>query len=86
MIEGDLDREAEGIYDRMNGDRRPRGGDRDARPHPDPGGAEPDAEVTEVLFAFKARILDLKNDQRFRYILLFKNHGAAAGATLEHAH
>ena len=36
-----------------------------------------DAEVTEVLLAFKARILDLRNDQRFRYILLFKNHGAA---------
>ena len=39
-----------------------------------------------MLFAFKARILDLRNDLRFRYILLFKNHGAAAGASLEHAH
>ena len=45
-----------------------------------------DAELTEVLFAFKARILDLRNDLRFRYILLFKNHGQLAGASLEHAH
>ena len=42
--------------------------------------------MTEVLFAFKARVVDLRNDQRFRYILIFKNHGSAAGATLEHTH
>ena len=84
-IEGDLDREAEGIYDRMNGigaheviietplhDRRMKD--------------LSDAELTEVLFAFKARILDLRNDLRFRYILLFKNQGQLAGASLDHAH
>ena len=31
-------------------------------------------------------MLDLKNDKRFRYILIFKNHGEAAGASLEHTH
>ena len=31
-------------------------------------------------------MLDLKNDRRFRYILIFKNHGEPAGATLEHTH
>ena len=36
--------------------------------------------------AFRDRALDLKNDRRFRYILLFKNHGEAAGASLEHTH
>ena len=45
-----------------------------------------DHDVTEVLFAFKARILDLRNDHRFRYILIFKNQGRQAGASLEHAH
>ena len=39
-----------------------------------------------MLSAFRARVLDLKQDRRFRYILLFKNHGAPAGATLEHPH
>jgi UDPglucose--hexose-1-phosphate uridylyltransferase len=31
-------------------------------------------------------MLDLKRDFRLKYILVFKNHGAAAGATLEHPH
>src|SRR5439155_16338349 len=43
-------------------------------------------EIERVLWAFRERILDLKKDTRFRYILIFKNHGAAAGASLEHSH
>ena len=39
-----------------------------------------------MLWAFRERVLDLKQDRRFRYILIFKNHGAPAGATLEHPH
>jgi UDPglucose--hexose-1-phosphate uridylyltransferase len=39
-----------------------------------------------VLWAYRERILDLKRDIRFRYILIFKNHGAPAGATLRHPH
>ena len=45
----------------------------------------PQKSVEEVLWAYRDRVLDLKNDRRFRYILLFKNHGEAAGATVEHA-
>src|SRR6185436_2395191 len=45
-----------------------------------------DRFVEDVLWAFRERILDLKKDHRLRYILLFKNHGEAAGATLEHTH
>ncbi len=85
MIEGDLERAAEGIYDRMNGI----GAHEVIIETPDHArvfAALTDAEATEVLFAFKARILDLRNDFRFRYILLFKNHGSPAGATLEHSH
>src|SRR5438046_7722310 len=43
-------------------------------------------EIERVLWAYRERILDLKRDIRLRYILVFKNHGAAAGATLEHTH
>jgi UDPglucose--hexose-1-phosphate uridylyltransferase len=43
-------------------------------------------QIEEVLWAFRDRINDLKRDQRFRYIVLFKNHGEAAGASLEHSH
>ena len=85
MIEGDLDRQAEGIYDRMNGV-----GAHEVIVETDVHSRAlahlSDAEVTEVLFAYKARILDLRNDLRFRYIMLFKNHGPTAGATLEHEH
>ncbi len=28
----------------------------------------------------------MKNDRRFRYMVLFRNHGEAAGASLEHPH
>jgi len=84
-IEGELDRQAEGIYDRMNGI----GAHEVVIETPDHGRALKDlsvAELTEVLFAFKARVLDLRNDLRFRYILLFKNHGHLAGASLDHSH
>ncbi|GAO03391.1 DUF4931 domain-containing protein [Anaeromyxobacter sp. PSR-1] len=84
-IEGELDRQAEGIYDRMNGI----GAHEVIVETPDHDRSMEDlspAELTEVLFAFKARILDLRNDLRFKYILLFKNHGHLAGASLEHAH
>ena len=39
-----------------------------------------------MLSAAAARVQDLKRDRRFRYMMLFKNHGAAAGASLEHSH
>src|SRR5512137_789833 len=84
-IEGDLDRKADGIYDLMNGI----GAHEVVIETPDHGRPMKDLsdqELTEVLFAFKARMLDLRNDLRFRYILLFKNQGALAGASLEHPH
>src|SRR5947199_165732 len=49
-------------------------------------GEMPERQIEEVLWAFKERVNDLKKDGRFRYILLFKNHGEAAGATLAHPH
>jgi UDPglucose--hexose-1-phosphate uridylyltransferase len=85
MIEGDHDRQADGVYDRMNGI-----GAHEViveTPLHDQAMKDlGDAELTEVLFAFKARMLDLRNDTRFRYVLLFKNHGRLAGASLDHAH
>src|SRR5438093_12166679 len=46
----------------------------------------PSKRIEDVLWAYRDRMVDLKKDLRFRYILVFKNHGAAAGATLEHTH
>jgi UDPglucose--hexose-1-phosphate uridylyltransferase len=45
-----------------------------------------ESDIERVLWAYRERMLDLKRDFRLRYIVVFKNHGAAAGATLEHTH
>jgi UDPglucose--hexose-1-phosphate uridylyltransferase len=42
--------------------------------------------VSEVLRAFQDRINDLKHDGRLKYILVFKNHGREAGASVAHPH
>jgi len=39
-----------------------------------------------VLWAWRTRIQDLKRDARFASVTVFKNHGRAAGARLDHAH
>ena len=42
--------------------------------------------MQEVLQAYAARIQTLGADPRFQYVLVFKNSGPQAGATLEHSH
>jgi len=84
-VEGSLERQGEGMFDRMNGV----GAHEVIIETPDHArtlASMSEAEIDRVLWAFRERILDLKQDRRFRYILVFKNHGAAAGATLEHTH
>src|ERR1035441_3280778 len=84
-IEGELNRQGEGMYDKMNGI----GAHEviiETPEHSTNLGEMPERQIEEVLWAFKERVNDLKKDQRFRYILLFKNHGEAAGASLEHPH
>ena len=84
-VEGTLDREGEGIFDRMNGI-----GAHEViveTPDHDKTLAEmSEQEIERVLWASRERVLDLKRDFRLKYILVFKNHGGAAGATLEHGH
>lgn len=43
-------------------------------------------EVSEVIRAYRARYLALKEDQCLKYIALFHNHGPSAGASLPHPH
>ena len=42
--------------------------------------------VREVLQCYRDRMLDLQRAGRLKYAAIFKNVGAAAGATLEHVH
>lgn len=81
-IEGDLDREGEGLFDRMNGV----GAHEvivETPDHCSTLASMTEKQIEEVLWAFRDRMLDLKNDKRFRYVLIFKNHGEAAGASLD---
>lgn len=85
QIEGDLGREGIGLYDRMNGI----GAHEvviETSDHKTMLADLPSKRIEDILWAYRDRIVDLKRDLRFRYILVFKNHGAAAGATLEHSH
>ena len=45
-----------------------------------------ETQFAVILKAYRKRILELKNDRRFRYGFIYKNQGAEAGATLEHVH
>ena len=84
-IEGEMNREAEGIYDRMNGI----GAHEVIIDTPDHTQALEEQTVQDIalgLTACKERMLDLQRDVRFRYILVFKNVGREAGASIRHSH
>ncbi|HCF58611.1 MAG TPA: galactose-1-phosphate uridylyltransferase [Myxococcales bacterium] len=85
MIEGSLNREGDGIYDKMSGI----GAHEviiETADHSKGLASSSEKEVEDVLWAWRDRISDLRRDTRFRYVLIFKNHGEAAGASLEHSH
>ena len=84
-IEGELNREGEGMFDRMNGV----GAHEVIIETPEHKASLADLQekqVEDLLWAFKNRVIDLRQDRRLRYTVLFKNHGEAAGASLEHTH
>lgn len=84
-VEGELSRQGDGMYDRMNGI-----GAHEVlieTPHHALSlGDLTDKQVEDLFWAFRDRITDLSKDRRLRYIILFKNHGEVAGASLEHTH
>ena len=84
-IEGELGRRGDGVYDWMNGIgchevivETPR--------HDEQIIDFSDEHLALVLDTYRERILDLRNDQRLKYVQVFKNYGQVAGASLEHAH
>ncbi|MDD5435971.1 MAG: DUF4931 domain-containing protein, partial [Candidatus Omnitrophica bacterium] len=84
-IEGELERQGVGMFDMMNGV----GAHEVIVDTPDHFRDMADlthAETEEVIWAYRARSLDLRRDNRFKYILVFKNYGRSAGASLEHPH
>jgi len=84
-IEGSLNRQGEGLYDKMSGI----GAHEviiETPDHQKTLAMLSPRQIEDVLWAYRDRILDLKKDRRFKYIMIFKNHGEAAGASLEHTH
>jgi len=84
-IEGNIDRRGLGIYDLLHGI----GAHEVIIQTPYHHKEIPDLldeEVENIIKMCCRRSEDLKNDKRFKYILLFKNYGPAAGASLEHPH
>ncbi len=84
-IEGDLNKRGQGLYDLMNGVgaheviiESPR--------HLRSTAELDDATLGDVFWIYRERLLDLKRDTRLLHGMVFKNVGAAAGASLEHIH
>ncbi len=84
-IEGELGKAADGIYDRMHGIGAHEVVIESERHDIDLFDL-PEKRFEDVLWAYRERLLDLKKDHRFKSVLIFKNHGAAAGASLTHSH
>ncbi len=85
QIEGDIDRRGLGIYDMSGGI----GAHEVIIQSPYHNKEIPDLldeEVEAAIGMCCSRAEDLKNDKRFKYILLFKNYGPSAGASLAHPH
>jgi len=43
-------------------------------------------QVEEVFLAYRERYNELKKDERFSIVIIFRNHGTRAGTSLEHPH
>lgn len=84
-IEGELNKRGMGLYDTMNGI----GAHEiiiETPVHEQTLADLAPAELADVFRAWRARLLDLRRDDRFRYIFIFKNHGLEAGAAIPHSH
>jgi UDPglucose--hexose-1-phosphate uridylyltransferase len=84
-IEGEIARAAEGIYDKM----RSVGAHEIVVVTPDHNrrfSRLSDEEIELVFDVYARRIVDLKRDQRFKYVTVFQNQGLTAAAEWPHAH
>ncbi len=85
QIEGELDRRGLGIYDMLNGV----GAHEILIESPYHYKDLPEllnCEIEDIITMSCRRANDLARDSRFKYIMIFRNYGYAAGASLEHPH
>ena len=84
-IEGEVGRQAEGIYDKM----QTIGAHEiivETPQHDQRLSQLDDGKIETVLSAYAARINDLKRDARFKYVAVYKNFGPLSGEEWSHAH
>ncbi|MBU4472589.1 MAG: DUF4931 domain-containing protein, partial [Candidatus Omnitrophica bacterium] len=77
-IEGDLERRGRGLYDLSNGI----GAHEviiETKDHIANMADLSEQQITAVINCYIERIVDLEKDKRFKYVLVFKNHGWTAG-------
>jgi UDPglucose--hexose-1-phosphate uridylyltransferase len=85
QIHGDTNSRADGMYDMLDGI----GAHEIVIETPQHGKmmAEfTENELADVLMAYRERLLDLKRDIRFRYVMVYKSVGEGRGPSLRHAH
>ncbi|MCX8026412.1 MAG: galactose-1-phosphate uridylyltransferase [Thermodesulfovibrionales bacterium] len=85
QIHGDLNKRGVGVFDMINGI----GAHEviiETPEHLHSLSTLPLKAVEDVLWAYYFRLTDLKKDVRLKYVLIFKNEGEVAGASLEHTH
>ena len=84
-IEGKLGREGVGMFDKMSGV-----GAHEViieTPEHDLELADlPEGHIASVMRTYRERMRDLSGDDRFKYVLIFKNQGYLAGASIAHPH
>lgn len=84
-VEGDINRQGIGMYDMMNGV----GAHEVIIENPIHNKEISDLgldHIERVIQVYRNRSSDLKNDLRFKYVILFKNVGWSSGASVEHPH
>lgn len=84
-VEGELEKSGEGLYDKMSGI----GAHEIIVEMPEHNRFLSDLDIPHIqniLSAYVSRMQDLKRDTRLKYLMIFKNQGYRAGASLEHSH
>lgn len=84
-VEGEINRKGKGIYDLVSGV----GAHEiivNTRDHGQDLSGLSIENLNQLLQLYQIRILDLYNDTRLRYAMIFINHGPEAGATVAHSH
>jgi len=84
-VEGEVDRRGLGMFDFMNGVGAHEVIIESPDHHMNLCDARPE-HIELILRTYIARVKDLRRDLRLRYIIIFRNYGKVAGASLAHPH